>query len=288
MNNKKTLYVSDMDGTLLNSRSVLSEKTVSKLNKLIADGAMFTVATARTPATVVELMKGVDARLPFIVMAGCAMWNSHTRQYDSARLISNETIEQLLPVFERNGNHPFIYCKKGNQIIVHHTKKLTGQEKEFIEPRVKTELKRLALQEKLSTDASHDGVMLIFSMGKFNELRDIADEIDKQKIDCSYNCYHDIFEEEEGFIDLYVSGTTKAAAIKQLAEQTGAERIVVFGDNLNDIPMMHAADWSVAVENAFDEVKHCADEIIGSNDKDAVAEWIEKDYRKQMDGKQAI
>ena len=51
----------------------------------------------------------------------------------------------------------------------------------------------------------------------------------------------------------------------------------MFGDNLNDIPMMKVADRSVAVSNAFDEVKEHANEITESNDEDAVVRWIERD-----------
>ena len=56
----KTLYVSDLDGTLLNSRSLVSPFTTAALNELIADGMMFSIATARTPATVVALMEAVQ------------------------------------------------------------------------------------------------------------------------------------------------------------------------------------------------------------------------------------
>lgn len=277
MKPSKTLYVSDMDGTLLNSSSVLSETTTAKLNKLISESALFTVATARTPATVVELMKNVDSNLPYIVMAGCATWDNQKKGYESARIISNSSIEQLIGIFEKNGNNPFIYYKNGNQIVVNHVRELTAEEKEFIEPRIKTPLKRLKTCSSLTVDTTLEGAMLIFSMGKFEALRNIADEIDKEGIDCTYNCYHDIFKKDEGFIDIYVNGTTKAAAIKELARKIGAERIVVFGDNLNDIPMMKVADWSVAVSNAFDEVKEYANEITESNDEDAVARWIERD-----------
>lgn len=277
MKPSKTLYVSDMDGTLLNSSSVLSETTTAKLNKLISEGALFTVATARTPATVVGLMKNIDSNLPYIVMAGCATWDNKKKGYESARIISNSSIERLIGIFEKNGNNPFIYYKNGNQIVVNHVRELTAEEKEFIEPRIKTPLKRLKTCSSLTVDATLEGAMLIFSMGKFEALRNIADEIDKEGIDCTYNCYHDIFKKDEGFIDIYVNGTTKAAAIKELARKIGAERIVVFGDNLNDIPMMKVADWSVAVSNAFDEVKEYANEITESNDEDAVVRWIEMD-----------
>ena len=61
----------------------------------------------------------------------------------------------------------------------------------------------------------------------------------------------------------------------------GARRIVVFGDNRNDIAMMQAADHSVAVGNAFPEVKAAASEVIGVNTADSVARWIEQDLSCQ-------
>ena len=128
---------------------------------------------------------------------------------------------------------------------------------------------------ELNIDTS--GVMLIFGMGNFDHLRAIADDIDREGIPCSYNCYHDIFDKGLGFIDIYMEGTTKALAIEQVKAATGAERVVVFGDNLNDIPMMRAADWSVAVENAYSEVKLAASEVIGLNTDDAVVKWIKED-----------
>ncbi len=280
MQQDKTLYVSDMDGTLLNSNSVLSETTIEKLNELISKGALFTVATARTPATVVGLMKDVKSNLPYILMAGCALWDNTSKSYDSARIINSENVEKLIKIFERNGNNPFVYYKDGNRIVVNHVNELTAEEKEFIEPRIKTPLKTLKTCDHLTVDNTLDGVMLIFSMGKFDKLRKIADEIEREEIDCTYNCYHDIFNEDDGIIDVYVSGTTKAAAIKELAKRIGTNRIVVFGDNLNDIPMMKTADWSVAVSNAFDEVKEYANEVIDSNNDDAVVRWIEKDMER--------
>ena len=52
---------------------------------------------------------------------------------------------------------------------------------------------------------------------------------------------------------------------------------MAFGDNLNDLPMMREADLSVAVSNAFEEVKQQADLVIGCNDTDAVPRWIAQD-----------
>ena len=57
---------------------------------------------------------------------------------------------------------------------------------------------------------------------------------------------------------------------------TGAciEGLTVFGDNLNDVNMFKMATKAVAVENATDEIKNYADEIIGPNESDSVIKYI--------------
>ena len=89
--------------------------------------------------------------------------------------------------------------------------------------------------------------------------------------------YHDIFDESEGYLEIFTAGTSKAGAIAELAREVGARRVVVFGDNRNDIAMMQAADHSVAMGNAFPEVKAAASEVIGPNTADSVPRWIEAD-----------
>lgn len=93
-----TLYVTDLDGTLLGSDGRVSPLSVSILNKAVAKGASFTVATARTPATVSSLLSGIDMRLPAIVMTGAALWHPATGVYSEARHISPSTVDDLLNI----------------------------------------------------------------------------------------------------------------------------------------------------------------------------------------------
>ena len=277
----KTLYVSDLDGTLLNSSTQLSERTVASLNDMLHyHDINFTVATARTPATVTRLMERVDTKLPYIVMAGAAFWDNAHREYSYARIIDNRIIARLLDIFGDSVINPFIYRRHGSCIYAHHVHHITPEEREFISERQITSLKKMVYDDVL-TPNDKDGAMLVMSMGCYDELRRIADEIDRRGISCTYMCYHDIFDQSQGFLEIYAHGTTKAAAIRQMAEEIKADRTVVFGDNLNDIPMMRIADCSVAVGNAFDEVKEYASEVTLTNDEDAVVRWIENDLKKQ-------
>ena len=55
----RTLYITDLDGTLLNADSKVSEESVRLINEAVEAGAMFAAATARTPATVDPLLEGI-------------------------------------------------------------------------------------------------------------------------------------------------------------------------------------------------------------------------------------
>ena len=91
---------------------------------------------------------------------------------------------------------------------------------------------------------------------------------------CAAAWYRDIVTPSTGLVDIYAPGVSKARAVQELAARTGARRIVVFGDNLNDLPMMRVADVAVAVGNALPAVKEEASIVTGPNTADSVARFI--------------
>jgi Cof subfamily protein (haloacid dehalogenase superfamily) len=258
---KKTLYVSDLDGTLLDRNSQLSEESISTLNRLINEcGVNFTIATARTPATVVGIMERIHSRLPFIVMNGAATWDNIGRRFISTSPFDNSTLEQVCNIFEAHGLNPMVYRRNGNSIEVHHCGQFSPQEQEFVEER-----KRLSKKFHLNDTAykiNDNEALLIFAMNDYSRLKPIYNDVIKH-VNCSSVCYHDIFDPSAGLMETYAPGVSKAVAIRRLADEIGAERLIVFGDNRNDIPMMKIADYAVAPENAIDEVKAIAHEVSG-------------------------
>lgn len=271
----RTLYVSDLDGTLLGDDSLLSRGTIDTLNRVIGElGGLFTVATARTPATVVPLMQEVHAQLPFIVIGGSAMWNPVTRSYEHTRGIDDVTVNAVADVFDGHHIYPFIYRRFGKDLLyTHHYGAMSLQEERFVAARQNLPLKRFILDDPDYRHAEGEA-LLIFSMNKYAVLKTIAEDLKSHVPTCSVMVYHDIFDESEGYLEIFTAGTSKAGAIRELAREVEADRVVVFGDNRNDIAMMQAADHSVAVDNAFPEVKAAASEVIGPNTADSVARWI--------------
>lgn len=82
----------------------------------------------------------------------------------------------------------------------------------------------------------------------------------------------------EYWLEICPREATKAKAIQKLQRQYGCSRVVVFGDSLNDISMFEIADEAYAVANAMEELKTIATEVIGDNNSDGVARWLERRY----------
>ena len=79
---------------------------------------------------------------------------------------------------------------------------------------------------------------------------------------------------EEYWLEICPKDATKAKAVLKLKDRLECERLVVFGDSINDLPMFEIADEAVSVLNARPEILSAADHIIGSNESDAVAKYI--------------
>lgn len=271
----RTLYVSDLDGTLLHPDARLSARSEKLLNDAIAGGKLFTIATARTPATVAPIFRNVRITLPAIVMTGAALWDSETGIYSRKRLMNPEDAGRVLEVYRRNETPTFVYFLTDNKIRIRHIGELSPLHREFMEERAYTPYKELII----SADGSSifpevpEDIILLYSMLP-NDIGSRTYEETRALPGIRAQFYHDIYGEKTAILEAFSSEATKAKAMRALAKKIGAEKIVAFGDNINDLPMMEEADLAVAVENALPEVKRAADIVIGPNTEDSVARFI--------------
>lgn len=276
----RTLYVSDLDGTLLSADSRLTAATENMLNGIISEGALFTVATARTPATVYTLLQNVRLRLPAIVMTGTAMWRQDTGRMTDTVTIPPATVGMLLEVYRRHGLPTFVYTFREGRILIYHIGKMSAMERDFMNERAGSPYKEFLIPVSGDSELPSplEDVALLYSMQPTQEVRETYEDI-RAHIDVNPLYYHDFFGPETGILEVFPPQASKANALRRLAEQVKADRLVVFGDNINDLPMMRLADVAVAVENAVEEVKAEADIVIGPNTSDSVARFIIDDFR---------
>ena len=91
-----------------------------------------------------------------------------------------------------------------------------------------------------------------------------------------YRCFYlrDIYSGEY-WLEVLPKRAGKAAAAIKLKEMLGCDKLVCFGDDVNDIALFAAADECYAVGNAADALKEKATAVIGRNTEDSVAHWLE-------------
>lgn len=283
-----TLYISDLDGTLLSPDGKLSPTTVTLLNHAISRGALISVATARTPATVSRLLRDVNITVPLVVMTGAALWDKTAGTYSEVQNFMPTQVNEITEAYRApEGGGAFLYTlsrrPEGRDIMeIYHVGPLNDIERGFMEERIHSPFKKFIVPESGESILPEkiDNAVLFFGMRP----NAIADSIYKRLKDIrgiNPMFYHDWYGEEITEIEAFPEGATKAKAIGRLKRLVGADRVVVFGDNLNDLSMMAAADWSVAVANAVAETKSAADEVIGSNAADSVARYILEDFVNQ-------
>ena len=106
----KTLYVSDLDGTLMKNDETLSAETIQIINELVEKGMAFTFATARSIESARPITGGLRLMLPVITRNGAVLADNATGKHLERALFSEVEvglIKELLPELPRYG---FVSC----------------------------------------------------------------------------------------------------------------------------------------------------------------------------------
>ena len=269
------LFVTDLDGTLLDNSARVPVQSAALISELSHCGALISIATARTPATVDPLMAHVFTTPPAIVLTGAAMWSRRHRKYINPVYIDPAAGALAVNVCREAGVQPFAYTlhEPTSTLHVYRNGPLTNREAKFINDRSELSLKRFHLDTPAGEGAVFDSLMLVFAMGPAPLIHTIARAL-RTDTRLSVSAYTDTYNPGTGIIEVFGAGVSKAAAVLRLKEMTGASGLTVFGDNLNDLSMMAVADTAVAVANAADAVLEAADTVIGPNTENSVAEYI--------------
>jgi len=266
-----TLYVSDLDGTLLRSNEATSEYTNQVINSLVDKGMIFSYATARSLITAKKVTKGIEAKIPLIVYNGAFVIDNITEDI----LIANyfdESVHSVLEDLFSNSVYPIVYAYiNGKERFSVVREMCTKGMNVFLESR-KGDIRTNAVNA-LSKLKEGD-IFYITCIDEPEKLKPLYDKY-KDKYHCVYQT--DIYTNEQ-WLEIMPLEASKSNAIKQLRTMLDCEKLIVFGDGKNDIDMFQMADESYAVANAHEELKKLATDVILSNDDDGVARWLEVNY----------
>jgi len=270
----KVLYVSDLDGTLLNNNGKLSEYTVNTINDLVSNGMLFSYATARSLVSASNVTNGLITDIPVITKNGIFIENVHSKEKLYSLIFTEEEKMLIMETMEKYSIYPLVY---GFINGIEKKSWLENKENEAIKNEINSWKEDPRLRSVNNINELFLGeIYHVNCIGYKNGLTDVYNYIlETGKFSC---LLQKEYYSEYYWFEILPKKATKGNTILVLKDLLKCNKIISFGDGLNDISMFKISDESYAVENAENELKNIATGIIKSNDNNGVAQWLKNNY----------
>lgn len=266
----RTLYVSDLDGTLLRRDQRISGYTARTINRLVGEGMLFSYATARSLITARKATAGLEARIPLILYNGAFIMDNATDQILLDNFFEKDAFSGILGELLDGGVCPIVYGLHERYEQFRYLKEEINREvSAFVESRQGDPRDTPVWTAE---ELAGGNPFYITCIGSEEQLSPYHERY-RERYHCVYQ--KDIYTGDQW---LEIMPASKAQAALQLKEHLNCGRMVAFGDGLNDKDLFEAADECYAVENAAEALKARATGVIGSNEEDSVAKWLEAHF----------
>lgn len=275
------LFISDLDGTLLNHEHRVSERSAEILNGLIEDGVNFTVATARNIGTAFDKIAPLHLKIPVSFMNGVFLYMQNDPKPVSVLPLPPGQAQLLLEESRKVGASPMFYSlnTRTDKIELQYADLDFRARREFYEARRNSVYKQFIRADRY--EFRDECVPVYINFLEESETLKRVQPIVESLTGISYVYYYDPVL-KAWYLESFSEKAGKAAGARQIAKLIGADRIVSFGDNENDRSMFEISDECYATANADEPIRKIADGVIGSCDEDGVAEFLRKRFPQKQ------
>ena len=265
---KYKMIVLDVDGTLLTDEQTISARTRATLLKVQQMGVRVVLASGRPTHGVMPLARALelDKNGGFVL------------SYNGAQIIHVPTGER---VFERRIDPQFMAYlergarKRGFTIFTYREDRIVTSNAQNVHVQHEAKLNGMRVEEATDWAAAVDfspcKVMLV-----------IDDEAALVGLEEHWRRrlagVLDVLRSEDYYLEVVAESVDKSNTLTVLLEKEGIDPtdVVAIGDGVRDVPMLQLAGLGVAMGNAQDSVKACADVVTLTNAEDGVAVALEK------------
>ncbi len=277
---RRTLYISDLDSTLLQNDQTLSRHTVDTLSHLIARGMMVSVATARgTIGVQLVQLERIPFRLPAVILGGVLLYDIGRRRILHSCDMHAGTVSAVLQAFRALGRSPQLYRRRGNEVHIFYTD-LSPVEETFIH-RVGQNGQSFARFYHRVPYLKNTPAIFFSCQAPRAQQEALAARLEGIP-GIRVILYADTYHPDNWFLEICRDAADKGCGARRQGARVGADRIVAFGDSQNDISLFREADLALCVANGSDEAKAVADAVIGANTADGVAEYLNTIYNRKL------
>ncbi|MEH1858673.1 MAG: HAD family hydrolase [Nostoc sp.] len=275
-----TVYVSDLDGTLLGDNAILSSFSKKILCELLHHGLQFTVASARSVVSMQVMLKGLNIRLPIIEFNGAFISDLDSGRHEIINSICPSVVESIYKLILEFGCVPFVSSFNGTEDCAYYKDIINDGMHWHLNDRLTSKDRRWRAIEDL-TYSFREQVVCLTVIGHAHQLLELQGAIiDRHETSVETHLMENQYSPGWYWLTIHDYKATKDQAIRTLIETYGLQEneIVVFGDQINDIKMFKIANHAIAVANADAELKRYATLEIGSNIEDSVVKYIHQDW----------
>ncbi|GGX43440.1 HAD-IIB family hydrolase [Saccharospirillum salsuginis] len=269
------LLVFDLDGTLIDADERISDVTRRALHELDQRGIAWTVATGRMPHGAREALPELRFRHPQAYKNGVLIWDLNENARINAQAMDPVELLEVCRRLDAHGINPWLNTLDHDDRIGAYIQRiLTDREKSWARY-MESQSINVQLREDFAGIEEH--VLNIFAITDNAKVLDMAEEladVPGVQVYAGPDMYHQGYY----WMDIHHISGTKGDAVKFLQRQTGARRLVCFGDSDNDISMFKLADEAYAMDNGLDELKAVATDVIGHHTDHAIAHFLADRY----------
>ncbi|MCE5329563.1 Cof-type HAD-IIB family hydrolase [bacterium] len=247
---KYRLLVTDVDGTLLDHNSKLTELNKRALMDCIKNGIDVTIATGKTIDSIMFITRELGLTLPQITMSGAAIVTPEGKVLDVINFPSQFYLEFIRNVRSK-GYEPTIatvdgkiYCREYSENMKHIIN--AGE--------------NIIKVDDIESD------FFIKNVVSISVPISAADPMDAY-IRKTFSSILQVVRSGEYFFDILNLEASKGNALKKLIKSLNIkkEEVVSFGDSPNDISLFKESGYKIAVKNSFPELIEIADIVADGN-----------------------
>lgn len=269
------LIVFDLDGTLLNRASEISDYTSDTLKLLSDRDIAYTVATGRTLHGARAVLEGHRFELPQAYKNGVMIWHPNESRYSSGAMLTRDELDVVVHSCIRQDLAPLVFTLDENHAsAVYHPPPRSEIERELLESFVIAERIEAHPLEELPAEAR---ISHVNAIGASRAIEAVVASVADEPHLVAYSGVA-LEGRDWRWIDIHHSDASKGGAIQTLKELLGLNRVICFGDSDNDLSMFEAADESYAPANANDELKSAATAVIGHHDEEGIARFLRERF----------
>lgn len=266
----RILFASDIDGTLVNDGVTIAHEHARMLNGMCDKGLLFTVASARTPASALKVVKNAGIRLtaPAVCVNGALIWDPEGDRPLISHPISPELLPGLLALTDGCPITPRVYTVPSADGVMETLYRADLSIHPLaVEHMRSTETAKMPVRavdsfagrEILALSYFGDGAILSELRGALERLKGIRTVF-----------YASTYGDGQYFLECCDAAAGKGIGVTEAKRLCGADAAYVFGDNFNDEPMYLAADRAFAPANGEERMQRMAHEVIPSNNEGGV------------------